>query len=266
VRAPDTLADLDVIHVGHGAALLLLHGPTPVAAELPFIGALSAHAEIIAPSHPGFGRSPRAEQFDSMYDLVHLYLEVLECLPYERLTVLGLSFGGWLAAELACLCAHKIRGVVLVDPLGIKVGARDERDITHLFNTPPAELEARAWHDPGRRPRGPFGLGWQMHVQEMTDAELVLLARGWDALCLYAWRPHLYNPHLKSWLHRIRVPTLLLWGASDRIVTPEYGRAYSALIPGARFEVIAEAGHHPELEQPDVVASRIAAFIQGSGP
>jgi pimeloyl-ACP methyl ester carboxylesterase len=250
-----------MVHVGRGVPVLLLHGPTPIRADLPFIAALSAQAEIVAPSHPGFGRSPRLEQFDSMYDLVRLYLDVLEGLPYDQVVVLGLSFGGWLAAELACVCTHKIRRLILVDPVGVKLGARDERDITHLFNTPPAELEARAWHDPARRPRGPFGLGWQQHVHEVADEDLVLLARSWDALCLYAWRPHLYNPRLKWWLHRIRVPTLFLWGASDRIVSPEYGRAYSELIPGARFEVIAEAGHHPELEQPAAVASTIAAFL-----
>lgn len=263
--AADPLADLEVVHIGHGAPVLLLHGPTPVRADLPFIMSLSEHAEIIAPSHPGFGWSPRAEQFDSMYDLVHLYLDVLDHLPYDNVTVLGLSFGGWLAAELACLCTHQIRALILVDPVGIKLGARDERDITHLFNTPPAELEARAWHDPSKRPDGPFGLGWQMHVQDATEDDLVLLARSWDALCLYGWRPHLYNPHLKWWLHRIRIPSMVLWGASDRIVSPEYGRAYSDLIPGARFEIIERAGHHPELEQPQTVASKIAAFLQEAG-
>ena len=200
-----------------------------------------------------------------MYDLVHLYLEFLERLPYEEVALVGLSFGGWLAAELACLSPRKLRTLILVDAVGIKVGARDERDITHLFNTPPVELEARSWHDSAQRPPGPFGLGWQMHVQEIADEDLVLLARNWDALCLYAWSPHLYNPRLKSWLHRIRVPTLVLWGASDRIVSAEYGRAYSALIPGARFDVVPEAGHHPELEQPDATASRIAAFLEECG-
>ena len=255
-------AELDTVHVGQGVPVLLLHGSTPVSAELPFIQALSQQAEIVAPSHPGFGHSPRPEDCDSMYDLVHLYLQLLDGLHHDKVVLLGLSFGGWLAAELACVCSHKIVGLVLVDPVGIKVGARDERDITHLFNTPPAQLEARSWHDPSRRPRGPFGLGWQMHVQDMSDDELVLLARSWDALCLYAWRPHLFNPRLKRWLHRIRMPTLVLWGASDRIVSPEYGRAYSELIPGAQFELISEAGHHPELEQPEATASRILQFLK----
>src|ERR1700746_2479694 len=83
-----------------------------------------------------------------------------------------------------------------------------------------------------------------------------------EALCLYAWHPLLYNPRLKHWLGHIRVPTLVLWGASDRLVTPDYGRAYAGLIPGARFELIADAGHHPELEQPERFAERVAAFLK----
>jgi pimeloyl-ACP methyl ester carboxylesterase len=95
----------------------------------------------------------------------------------------------------------------------------------------------------------------------MSDDDMILLARNWDALCLYAWRPHMYNPQLKHWLHRISVPTLVLWGASDRIVTPAYGRAYADLIRGARFEIIVDAGHHPELEQPRAFVDAVANFL-----
>jgi pimeloyl-ACP methyl ester carboxylesterase len=91
----------------------------------------------------------------------------------------------------------------------------------------------------------------------MSDEEMANLARNWDALCLYAWRSHMYNPQLENWLHRIQVPTLVLWGASDRIVTPDYGRAYSSLTPGAEFAVIDKAGHHPELEQPRAFVDRV---------
>jgi pimeloyl-ACP methyl ester carboxylesterase len=106
--------------------------------------------------------------------------------------------------------------------------------------------------------------------EAMSDDDMILLARNWDALCLYAWRPHMYNPQLKHWLRRISVPTLVLWGASDRIVTPAYGQAYAGLIPGARFELIELAGHHPELEQPrafvDVVVDFLDARSKGAGP
>ena len=82
-----------------------------------------------------------------------------------------------------------------------------------------------------------------------------------DALCLYAWHPYMYNPQLPRWLGRIAVPTLVLWGDSDGIVSPDYGRAYAGLIPGARFETIAACGHHPEIERPDELAARIVSFV-----
>jgi pimeloyl-ACP methyl ester carboxylesterase len=258
------LHDLEVVRLGSGPPVLLLHGPTPVSAELAFVELLSRQAEVIAPSHPGFGGSPRADDFDSMYDLQRLYLDVLDALPYDKVAVVGFSFGGWLAAEIAVSCPHKLDRLVLVDAVGIKVGGATDRDIVHLFNTPPAEVDRKSWFDPDRRPRGPFGLGWQMHIDTLSDDELVLLARSWDALCLFGWRPHLYNPRLASWLHRIKVPTLVLWGAGDRIVTPEYGRAYADLIPNARFELIDAAGHHPELEQPEAFVERLAAFLRES--
>jgi pimeloyl-ACP methyl ester carboxylesterase len=90
---------------------------------------------------------------------------------------------------------------------------------------------------------------------------MIALARNWDSLCLYAWRPHMFNPRLKQWLHRINVPTIAIWGESDRIVTPDYGRAYAGLIPDAQFALIERAGHHPELEQPDEFMSAISSFL-----
>jgi pimeloyl-ACP methyl ester carboxylesterase len=243
-----------------------LHGVNPVSPAAPFLDGLAEQGDIVAPSHPGFGASPRPEEFDAVYDLVQLYRGVLDALAAPRVVLIGFSFGGWIAAELAVQGHPKLDRLVLVDPVGIKLGGRLERDITHLFNTDPAELNRRAWHDPPRRPAGCWGLGWHAAVDAIGDAEITGLARNWDALCLYAWRPHLYNPQLRHWLFRVAVPTLVLWGESDRVVAPDYGRRYAALIPGARFEVIAEAGHHPELEQPEEFVSRIARFLgEGEG-
>jgi len=254
--------DLEVQRRGSGQPILLVHGINPISPKAPFVDLLAAHGEVIAPSHPGFGTSPRPDDFDTMYDLVQLYREILDALP-AKAVVIGFSFGGWIAAEVAAGGHPKLDRLVLVDPVGIKLGGREERDIAHFFNTSPAELHGRAWHDPANRPAGVYGLGWQANIDDaMSDEDMVVLARNWDALCLYAWRPHLYNPQLKHWLRRVAVPTLVLWGESDRIVTPDYGRAYAGLIPGARFEAIAQAGHHPELEQPQAFVAALARFLE----
>jgi len=255
------LGEIEALRRGRGRPILLIHGVNPVSPQAPFLDRLAEHGEIIAPSAPGFGNSPRPTDFDTMYDLVHLYREVLDALPGEA-ALIGFSFGGWIAAEIAAAGSPKIDRLVLVDPVGIKIGGREERDIVHFFNTSPDELNRRSWHDPARRPPGCWGLGWQAAIDDaMSDDDMILLARNWDALCLYAWRPHMYNPQLKHWLHRISVPTLVLWGASDRIVTPAYGRAYADLIRGARFEIIVDAGHYPELEQPRAFVDAVANFL-----
>ncbi|HYM71826.1 MAG TPA: alpha/beta hydrolase [Stellaceae bacterium] len=244
--------------------LLLVHGINNIDAGAPFLDLLAEHGNIVAPSHPGFGKSSDPGDFDTMYDLVQLYLSLLDAIPADKVAMIGFSFGGWIAAEVAVSGHGKLDRLVLVDPVGIKLGGREDRDIAHFFNTSPAELNRRAWHDPAKRPPGSYGVGWHTAIGDaMSDDEMVTMARNWDSLCLYAWRPHMYNPQLKNWLHRIAVPSLVLWGGSDRIVTPDYGRAYAGLIPGAGFEIIADAGHHPELEQPGAFVDRVARFIDG---
>jgi pimeloyl-ACP methyl ester carboxylesterase len=243
--------ELEVLRRGRGRPTLVIHGMDSLSPKAPFLELLGHDAELIVPSSPGFGHSSRPGDFDTMYDLVHLYLALLDELPGGKVDVIGLSFGGWLAAEVAVASSHRINKLVLVDPVGIKIGGREERDILDVFNVNPAEVKKRSWHDPAKAP----------DYDTMTDDELVVHARNWESLCLYAWHPYMFNPQLKQWLGRIRVPTLVLWGASDGVVTPQYGRTYAGLIPGATFELIDAAGHHPEAEQPEHFAERVAAFL-----
>jgi pimeloyl-ACP methyl ester carboxylesterase len=245
--------ELEVIRRGIGHPLLLLHGMQNIDPQARFLDLLGRRAEIIAPSHPGFGHSPRPADFETVYDLVHLYLALLDQLPYDKVTLMGLSFGGWLAAEIAVTCPHRIDRLILVEAFGIKVSDRETPDILDVFNTSPTEVQRRSWHDPGK---------WAPNFNTMTDDEITVRAQNWETLCLYGWHPYMYNPQLHRWLRRITQPTLVLWGASDGIVKPSYGRAYSALIPGSCFELIADAGHHPEIEQPEAFVDRVAAFLE----
>jgi pimeloyl-ACP methyl ester carboxylesterase len=243
--------ELEVLRRGQGAPMVLLHGMDTVSPQAPFLDHLARHVEIIAPSSPGFGNSKRPADFDTIYDLTRLYLALLDQLPYEKVTLLGLSFGGWLAAEIAVASCHKIANLILVDPLGIKIGGREERDILDVFNTHPAEVRRQSWADPSKAP----------DYDSMTDEELVIHARNWESLCLYGWHPYMYNPQLKHWLGRISVPTLVLWGDRDGVVTPDYGRAYAKLIRGAEFRLIEGAGHHPEAEQPERFVQAVMGFL-----
>ena len=244
--------DLEVIRQGTGQTILLLHGMKQIDPEARFLDLLSRKAEVIAPSHPGFGHSTRPQDVETVYDLVHLYLDVLETLPDDKITLMGLSFGGWLAAEIAVSYSKRIDRLILVDALGIKISGPDTPDILDVFNTSPTEVQRRSWHNPEQ---------WKPDFDAMSDDQLIVHAQNWESLCLYGWHPYMYNPQLTRWLRRIRCPTLLLWGASDGIVTPSYGRAYSELIPGSRFELIDEAGHHPEIEQPEAFVNRVTAFL-----
>jgi len=243
--------ELEVLHRGAGAPVVLLHGMDTVRSTAPFLDLLGRHVEIIAPSAPGFGHSPRPTDFDTIYDLTRLYLALLDQLPYEKVTLMGLSFGGWLAAEVAVASCHRIANLILVDPLGIKLGRPEERDILDVFNVHPAEVRRQSWADPAKAP----------DYDAMTDDELVIHARNWEALCLYGWHPYMHNPRLKNWLGRIAAQTLVLWGDRDGIVTPDYGRAYAKLIPGAEFALVEGAGHHPEEEQPERFVERVMGFL-----
>jgi len=244
--------DLEVVRRGAGRAIVFLHGFHTLDPSARFLERLSRDASVFAPSHPGFGASARPGDFETVYDLVHLYHEFLDSLPDGKITLVGASFGGWLAAEIAASCPHRLDRLVLVDALGIKLGDRETADILDVFNTHPDTVRRLSWHDPQRS---------APDFDDLSDEALTRHAREWEALCLYGWEPYMYNPHLKRWLGRIDLPTLVLWGQSDGVVTPAYGRAYASLIPGARFALIEGAGHHPEFERPDALADRVIEFL-----
>jgi pimeloyl-ACP methyl ester carboxylesterase len=245
--------DAEIVRRGSGRPVLLLHGFQPIDRGARVLDLLAKRAAVTAPSHPGFGATPRPADFETVYDVVNFHSALMDALPYDKMTVIGFSFGGWLAAELAVRSCRNIDRLVLVDPLGIKVGDRETADIVDVFNTHPDTVKRLSWHDPAKAP----------DFDAMTDEQLVAWHRGWESLSLYGWHPYMHNPRLAYWLPRISVPTLVLWGAQDGIVRPAYGEAFAGLIPGARFAAIEQAGHYPHIEQPDAFVDHVAAFLNG---
>ena len=238
---------------GDGAPILFLHPGIGIAPDAPVLERLAAKCRVIAPSHPGFGRSEQPKDFTTIDDLAYFYLDLMDELRLEHVTLVGVSFGGWIAAEIAVKSCARITRLVLADALGIKVGARDTRDIADMFAMSEADFLALAYANPevGKR-----------DYKAMSEADILPIARNREAMARYGWQPYMHDPKLKQRLHRIGVPALVLWGEADRIVSPDYGKAYAAALPSARFEILAGAGHFPHVEQPDDFASRVLAFAE----
>ena len=242
---------IELLEAGSGPTLLYLHSVDGIDGSAPWLRDLASSFRVIAPWHPGFGHSEWPQEFRSVSDLAFFYLELIGALEVSEALLMGSSFGGWLAAEIAIRSTAAFSGLVLVDPLGIKVGDRESRDITDMHALPQEALTQAAYHDPSNRKRD-YSL--------MSEEDLLAIARSREAYTYFGWRPYMHNPSLKRWLRRIRVPTLVAWGASDGIVSSDYGRAFAAEIPDARFEVIDAAGHYPHVEQPDRFVALVREF------
>jgi pimeloyl-ACP methyl ester carboxylesterase len=244
---------IECVEKGRGRPLLFLHPGIGLDRNAPVLDRLAERARVIAPSHPGFGGSEQPPSFNSIDDLAYFYLDLLEELDLKDTAVVGVSIGAWIAAEMAVKSTARLSHLVLANAVGIKPGDRETRDIADIFAITEKEFNAIAYFDPKRAERD---------YSAMTDAELRLVARNREATARYAWSPYMHDPKLKRRLHRIRIPTLFLWGTGDRILSESYGRAYCAAIPGARFETIERAGHFAHVEQPDEFARRVFAFIE----
>src|SRR5262249_1993669 len=249
--------ELEVEERGHGHPILWLHGEEGLDPQAPFLDLLAAGGRVLAPSHPGFGHSPDSGTVDTVDDLAYLYLDLLPAHDCRDGTVIGASLGGWIAAEMAVRSTERIGRLVLIAPLGIKVGDRETRDIPDIFALHPDEVTRLQYRDPGR---------FTVDYTKRSEDELTVIARNREATALYAWEPYFHNPKLSQRLHRITVPTLLLWGADDRFVGHAYyGAAYRDAIPRARLELVERAGHFPHLEQPEAVVARIRGSVRHDG-
>ncbi len=244
---------LDVYEHGQGRPILVLHGEDGPCPQAPFFTLLANRGRAVLPTHPGFGHAPDMADIDTVDDLAYLYLDLLDEYDLREVVVIGCSLGGWIAAEMAVKSTARLSRLVLVASLGIKVGDRETRDIPDIFALPPEEVVRLQYHDPSRA---------ALDYTRLSDDELLVIARNREATALYAWEPYFHNPKLRQRLHRIAIPTLLVWGASDRFVTPGYyGTAYRDAIPDAQLAVIDRAGHWPHVEQPEAVVERVSAFL-----
>jgi pimeloyl-ACP methyl ester carboxylesterase len=243
--------ELELFEGGQGRPLLFLHGGSGLRPDAPFLGMLCQHFRVLAPSHPGFGGSSLPFWLDTVDDFAHVHLELIAHLKISDIVLVGHSLGGWTAAEMATKTTADIDRLVLVDPVGIKVGPTDRLDIPDVYAMSQDQLNSMLYAEPDK---------WKPDPSKLTDADLLTMARNRQTMALVTWEPYMHNPKLKHRLHRIDRPTLVIRGASDALVSEPYTAAYAGLIPGARLETIADAGHSPHIEQPQRFVETLLRF------
>ncbi len=220
---------------------------------LPFFEQLSQHYTVYVPGHPGFSQSEGLDQIDSIEDLVFHYTDLMDQIGLDQPYVVGLSLGGWLAAELATRYANRIKKLALVNPVGLRVPGSPMADI---FAANPQETRQLVFHDPDSE------LAKTFIPDEPSQEVLENALRAREATARVGWNPYLSNPKLRGRLYRITVPTVIVWGESDRLVPVEHSRAYHEGIAGSQLIMLPECGHTPPFEKPRETAQHLAEFFQ----
>lgn len=238
-------ATIRLFHGGAGQPLLFLHGAGGHTGWMRFLDQWSAEYEVFAPEHPGFGQSEDPPWLDEIGDLAFFYLDFLAALGLQRVHLIGTSLGGWIAAEMAVRNTARLASLTLVGAVGITASGQP---IDDTFRMPVEENLRRFYADPERARR---------RVADLANVDKGAAAQNRTTVTRLAYRPRFHNPSLAKWLHRIDVPTLLIYGDKDGLVPPKFGEAYRALIPGSRLVVLDAAGHAPFDEQREAF---LAAF------
>ena len=251
--------ETEVEIVGSGPALVYLHGPWGLNSDRSFIALLARTHTVYAPRHPGTtpGDSDAVHAFDGWLDLLVYYGELLDHLHLSGpATFVGHSFGGLVAAELAAVSPRSVSKLVLIDAIGLW---RDDLPVKNWMVLSDSERRPSLFADPNGDAARLF-FAAPSDPDERVD---VLAQFVWAQACTGKFVWPVPDRGLKHRIHRIAVPTLIVWGDSDRIIAPDYAKEFAKRITGARMQLIGKAGHLPHLEQPEAVAQALLGFLVG---
>jgi pimeloyl-ACP methyl ester carboxylesterase len=246
-----------MLTAGAGDPLLYLHGSGDLGLWTAALSALAERYRVWRPDHPGFNRSDDRRGIDSVHDLAFFYLDLLDELGAEQVVLVGSSLGAWVAADLATIEPRRVRRLVLVDALGL----RAEVPTPDIFTLSPTELAELLYHDQDLRA---LAVG-QMERIEQDPERFERFLRNRSATAHLGWNPYLHDPKLPQRLHRIQAPTLLLWGARDRLLPLDYAHRWLELLPRAELSIVEDAGHLPLVDRPDAALGALRTFLDGRG-
>jgi pimeloyl-ACP methyl ester carboxylesterase len=245
-----------LLHGGDGPPFVYLHSALGESFRwLPFYQAWSRQFRVLVPTHPGFGKSGGFDQIDTVEDMAFHYVELLDALGLEEVCLGGVSLGGWIAAEVAVRWPERVKRLWIADAPGLWVEEEPLPDLFRVLQDRDA-LRRLLFHEPDAAMA-------TLVIQDAPDEQTMLNAyQAMTVLARLVWeRP--YDPKLASRLHRVRCPTLLVWGAHDRLIPPAYGEAYRRHIAGAELKLIPDCGHLPMFEREAEFVKLIGDFCKG---
>jgi pimeloyl-ACP methyl ester carboxylesterase len=244
-----------VLEGGGGTPLVFLHSAGGLLAENPFLERLTQRYHVFAPEWPGYGDSTGEELLEDMLDFALHGWDVVDALALRRPHLAGHSMGGMIAAEMACLAPRELGKLVLAAPAGLWL---DEHPIPDIFALLPFQLAELLFHDPRQGQAlltGGADLSDIEALKEFYIASQRRLAMAGKILF------PIPNRRLSKRLYRLTAETLLVWGASDRLIVPAYAARWQALVPAARVELVDGAGHMLPYEQPDAFVRAVETFL-----
>ncbi|MFI7128728.1 alpha/beta fold hydrolase [Nonomuraea sp. NPDC050153] len=257
VSGPPTEGLLEVpggrVHLfqgGRGAPVLFLHAAGGAGRWHEIHELLARSFEVFAPDHPGFGGSDEFAELEGVDDLVFHYLDVIERLGLERPHVVGASFGGWVAAELAVARPDVIGSLTLLGPAGLRL---PEHPVADLFLMTPDQVVGALFDDPAKAS--------VLFSGEPGIDDVLAAYRDMTALARFSWHPFLSNPKLERRLHRITARTLVACPSHDKVIPVAHGARYAELIPQARFSQVEDCGHAMYFERPEEFARIVTEFL-----
>ncbi|MPZ55367.1 MAG: alpha/beta fold hydrolase [Rhizobiales bacterium] len=244
---------LRCLQAGSGPTVLYLHGFGGLT-ESALLQRLAETHRVLAPEHPGFGPSSIPDWMMGTDDLAFFYLDLLDALDLTDVHLVGHAVGGWIAAEVAIRSTARLASAALLAPAGVVVL---DVSITDIFLTNTEDLVRSQVHDPD----APATAAW-VQAELAKPIDHVLQNRA--ALARIGWSPRLHNPQLPYWLHRIDVPTLVVWGEDDQVIPFACHRPYLDTIAGAELMALPKAGHALHVERAGEIADRLQAFHSGA--
>lgn len=240
---------VSLLRGGEGPPLLFLHGAGGGGIELPFLTQLADQYDVIAPEHPGFGTSDEPDWIDNIHDIAYFYLDFLDHLDLDDIHLVGMSLGGWIAMEVAVRSTQRLKHLSLVCPAGVHVPGLATGD---PFAWSPEETFRQGFHDQIFAEKAIAALPEAVEADDTWLKNRATFAR-------LAWEPRLHDPDLPKWLHRIDIPTHIVWGAEDNLLSADHADALAEMIPGAKATILSKAGHFLHVESADDLVAAILA-------